>query len=211
MSQNQETIVEQQQVESVESKKRTKSETNADDDDTDINPKKVRSTRTQRYPLVTRKCRTAYQIYLSEKSKENKRTGGSPKTSSDYGAAWHSEKDKSYWNELAARDLEEYIKEVHAHGYIYEDTKTRKRKSAEEKKPCGQFLLYARDHHKEVMREMGIDYQAALTELGKRWKDGIDPELKQKYVERVEEERRKYAERKASKEQQQNDEQKTNE
>lgn len=165
--------------------------------DEDGNPiKKPRNTRAVRYPLVKRKCRTAYQIYISHKAEENKEANGTSKSPAEYAAAWHSEKDKSKWEELAKEELEEYIKEVRAHGYTYED---KKNKSKEDKKPSGPFLLYARDHHKQIQEEMGVSYSESLTELGKRWKGDIDPDLKQKYISMADEEKKLYDERKNNK------------
>ena len=179
-------------------KKRKKSKKQEFDEDG--NPiKKKRNTRSNRYPLVKRKCRTAYQIYITNMAQRNKEDGGGPKTAADYAAAWRSETDKGRWYELAKQDLQEYIKEVRAHGYTYEDKKSNNNR---DKKPSGAFLLYARDHHKQLQKEMNIKYAESLTILGTRWTNGeIDPDLKQKYVDQANEEKRIYSERKASKEQ----------
>ena len=168
--------------------------------DEDGNPiKKKRNTRANKYPLVKKKCRTAYQIYITEMAKRNKEEGGQPKTPADYAAAWRSETEegKAPWFGRANAELQEYIKEVRAHGYTYESKRDDKNR---EKKPSGPFLLYARDHHKQVQKEMGVTYAESLTELGARWKGDIDPDLKQKYVDQANEEKRLYDERKASKE-----------
>ena len=172
-------------------KKRNKVEVDADG-----NPiKKKRNTRSSKYPLVKRKCRNAYQIYINEQAVKNKEEGGESKTPADYAAAWKAEEDKTRWKELAKQELQEYINEVRAHGYTYEDKKSGNRG---DKKPSGPFLLYARDHHKQVQQEMNVTYAQALTELGRRWKgDDIDPKLKQKYIDHADKEKKLYDERKA--------------
>jgi hypothetical protein len=180
-------------------KKSVKKRKKAQELDEDGNPiKKKRNTRANRYPLVKRKYRNAYQIYIAEMAKRNKEEGGPSKTPIDYAASWRSETDegKAPWFDRAKDELKEYIKEVQAHGYTYEDKWT---KSNDEKKPSGPFLLYARDHHKRVREEMGVSYAESLTELGARWKGDIDPELKQRYVDQAKEEKRLYDERKVSK------------
>jgi hypothetical protein len=199
------------------SKKRKKKEVVDDDEeevgDSDDKPskkkkKKRRNTRSSRYPLVKRKCRNAYQIYINQQAEKNKQDGGDKKTPADYAAAWRAETDKSQWEELAKQELQEYIKEVRAHGYTYEDKKST---PSGDKKPSGPFLLYARDHHAKVQKEMGVKYTEALTELGRRWKaDEIDPVLKQQYIDKASEEKRIYDERKAERKVKAEAESKTN-
>jgi hypothetical protein len=139
-------------------------------------------TRKRRYPLVKAVCRIPYQFFMIEKAAENKEGGGAPKTPSYYALQWHKVVDKSKWEALAQTDLDHFIEEVKSHGYVYLDKSSIVAKA---KKPSGAFLLYARDHSKIVRLTEDVKYNESLAILGRRWRQSINPVLKQSYIDKA--------------------------
>lgn len=174
-----------EEVAPKKTKKRSKKTKKVDEDGNPI--KKPRMTRKRKYPLVTATCRRPYQIYLSEKAAENKAANLPPKSATEYAADWKNETDKSKWENLAKEDLENFIKEVKAKGYEYEEPSNKK-----PKQPSGAFLLYARDNAKRLQKEKNLKYPEALTELGEIWRGSIDPEEKQRYIDQARKDKEEY-------------------
>jgi hypothetical protein len=144
----------------------------------------------KRFPNVklSKMNRTAYQFYVSEKALENRDNRRTPLKINQYATQWAGETDRSRWVDLAAKDKIRFIEEVRSHGYEYNPIKSPNKR----KKPCGPFVLYARDSCRTLQREMGITYREALKILGTRWKENVDPDTKTRYFTIFQAEKDKY-------------------